>query len=62
LNEDYEAEELPYDGIGLVFCSADPFVDIDPDDCRNPQTGEVELRVRERETNPPLPTGEEEAT
>jgi putative DNA primase/helicase len=38
----YEAGEPPYDGIGFVFCSADPFVGIERDDCRNPQTGEVE--------------------
>ncbi len=30
-----------YDGIGYVFCSADPFVGIDLDDCRNPETGDV---------------------
>jgi len=29
------------DGIGFVFSSADPFVGIDIDDCRNPATGEI---------------------
>ena len=37
----YEAGEPPYDGIGFVFCSADPFVGIDLDDCRDRETGEV---------------------
>jgi putative DNA primase/helicase len=37
----YEAGEQPYDGIGFVFCSGDPFAGIDLDDCRNPETGEV---------------------
>ena len=39
--EAYERSEPPYDGIGYVFCSADPFVGIDIDDCRNPETGEI---------------------
>src|SRR5215218_11091212 len=37
----YEAQEPPYDGIGYVFCSADPFVGIDLDKCRNPETEEI---------------------
>jgi putative DNA primase/helicase len=41
-----EAGEPPYDGIGFVFCSADPFVGIDCDDCRNADTGEVEPWAR----------------
>jgi putative DNA primase/helicase len=31
----------PYHGVGFVFSSADPFVGIDIDDCRNPETGEI---------------------
>jgi putative DNA primase/helicase len=37
----YEAGEPPYDGIGFVFCSADPLAGIDLDGCRNPETGEI---------------------
>jgi putative DNA primase/helicase len=36
-----------FDGIGFVFCSADPFVGIDFDDCRNPRTGEIDEEVLE---------------
>jgi putative DNA primase/helicase len=39
--EAYERSEPPYDGIGFVFCSADPFVGIDIDDCRDPESGEI---------------------
>ncbi len=36
-----------FDGIGFVFCSADPFVGIDFDGCRDPESGEVDPRVLE---------------
>jgi putative DNA primase/helicase len=39
--EAYERSEPPYDGIGYVFCSADPFVGIDIDKCRDPESGEI---------------------
>jgi primase-polymerase (primpol)-like protein len=38
----YERSEPSYSGIGFCFCSADPFVAIDADDCRDPSTGAVE--------------------
>ncbi len=31
-----------FDGIGFVFCSADPYSGIDLDKCRNPETGVVD--------------------
>ncbi len=31
-----------YAGVGFVFCSGDPFTGIDLDDCRDPETGELE--------------------
>jgi primase-polymerase (primpol)-like protein len=40
-------EDGKHDGIGFVFCSADPFVGIDFDDCRDPDTGEVDPQVLE---------------
>jgi putative DNA primase/helicase len=39
--EAYEHSEPPNDGVGYVFCSADPFVGIDLDDCRDPESGEI---------------------
>jgi putative DNA primase/helicase len=30
-----------FDGVGFVFCSADPYVGVDLDGCVNPETGEV---------------------
>ena len=30
-----------FDGIGFCFCSADPYVGIDIDDCRDHETGEL---------------------
>jgi len=34
-----------YDGVGFMFCSADPFVALDFDNCRDPETGEVDSEV-----------------
>jgi len=39
--EAYERSEPPYDGIGYVFCSADPFAGIDLDGCRDPESGQL---------------------
>jgi putative DNA primase/helicase len=32
-----------FDGVGFVFCSGDPYVGIDLDDCVDPETGQIEL-------------------
>jgi len=40
--EAYEASEpMTYAGVGFVFCSADPFVGIDLDKCRDPESGNI---------------------
>jgi len=40
--EAYEASEpMSYDGVGFVFCSADPFVGIDLDHCRDPESSVI---------------------
>ena len=48
----YEAgESIAYQGIGFCFSSADPFVGIDVDDCRNPKSGHIEpwaLKIADR--------------
>src|SRR5918994_3412468 len=45
--EAYESGGPGYEGIGFVFCSADPFVGIDLDDCRDPETGEIASWARD---------------
>ncbi len=30
-----------FDGIGFMFCSADPYTGVDLDGCRDPETGEI---------------------
>jgi putative DNA primase/helicase len=36
-----------YRGVGFVFCSADPYVGIDLDDCRDAETGEIKQWAQE---------------
>jgi putative DNA primase/helicase len=38
---DIEHREPSYDGLGFCFSSADPFVAIDLDNCRDPESGEI---------------------
>jgi putative DNA primase/helicase len=35
-------ESGKHDGVGFMFCSADPFVGVDLDKCRTPETGDIE--------------------
>lgn len=47
-DEAYAAyEDGKHDGVGFCFCSADPFVALDFDDCRDPNTGVVNPDVLE---------------
>ena len=39
--EAYEASGSRYNGVGFVFSSGDPYVGIDLDDCRDPETGAI---------------------
>jgi primase-polymerase (primpol)-like protein len=46
--EAYQAYEAgKHAGIGFVLCSADPFVVVDFDNCRDPGTGEIDPDVLE---------------
>ncbi|MDP9476534.1 MAG: hypothetical protein M3R38_12775 [Actinomycetota bacterium] len=36
-----------YDGVGFVFSSGDPYAGVDLDDCRNPETGELQAWAEE---------------
>ena len=36
-----------YDGLGFVFSSGDPYAGVDLDDCRDPETGELEEWAKE---------------
>ena len=36
-----------YDGIGFMFSSGDPYAGVDLDDCRDPDTGELEEWAKE---------------
>jgi putative DNA primase/helicase len=42
-----EFESGKWDGIGFAFSSGDPFVGIDFDNCRDPETAEIEDWARE---------------
>lgn len=45
--EAYERGEPAYDGIGFMFCSADPYSGIDLDKCRDSETGVIEQWAQE---------------
>jgi putative DNA primase/helicase len=39
-------QEGEYEGVGFVFCSADPYTGLDLDGCRNLETGELNPEAR----------------
>jgi putative DNA primase/helicase len=43
----YRASDVGFAGIGFVFCSADPYVGMDFDKCRDPETGHIDEKVLE---------------
>ena len=43
----YAVKEFDLDGVGFVFSEQDPYSGVDLDNCRNPETGEIEGWAKE---------------